>query len=910
MTLFARLRQGFRLGPYRIEALAGEGAMGRIYRATDVRLGRPVALKLLSEEVAARPDALARLESEAKAASGLNHPNIVTVYDAGEETLVDPDDPQTAQKVSYIAMEFVEGKSLREILSSGPISIRSMLDLGVQATEALMRAHEAGIIHRDLKPENMMVRSDGYLKILDFGLARILTPLPGASAARTLGGGDFIVGTAAYMSPEQARAKPIDGRSDIFSLGIVFFEALAGRAPFGGESAVDAIAAILNLEPVPLSDLAPHVPRDLARTVERCLAKDPEERFQSMRDLSLELKAIRRDFQSGLVSSSRLPLRERPRKRRRTWILAAAAGLVVLALVLALAARRARPLPVSVNRVTSSGTAWAPAISPDGTLLAYLEEGRPRRLMLRHLGSSIGGASRSLAASASSLVLDTGLLSPQSPVFSADGSSILFDANAPNPDGDRSIYRVPVLGGTPRRVGSGYRPQVSPDGRRLAFLRDRPGPHPAFELCVSDPDGDQARCAKVGAQPDELFAFTWSRDSTVLRVSRGLGATIASRLGTVDPRTARIRYSGDEEDLLPLMVSGFAAEPQGDGLLLTGSEVYGRGGELRRKDSQGLRAITSGLSDYRGLSLDGSGSIAATSDFRETSNIELVDLTGSPAVDSARARSLTKENEGDYRPVWSPDGRSIAFTSTRTGHRSLWLMDDDGGNVRELTPDRADYGWPAWSPDGKRLSYACNKSGNHEIYVREIAGGVPRRLTFSRVFNGQSWWTPDASALFFESADAAGNPVLKRVALETGVVENFANADDEFPTVSPDGRSVAVTSEPAVGGEIPAFVLRTADATRVFATRISANGHLITWTPDSRAIVAIRKDGPGENVYRIPVDGGEPRRLTDFSADWRLAGCALDAAGRRLLVVRRRNNSDIVTISPLRQRGFWEVFGK
>jgi serine/threonine protein kinase len=285
-----RLRPGAMVGPYRIEALAGEGAMGRVYRATDVRLDRAVALKVLPEELVEDPAHLSRFEHEAKAASALNHPNIVTVYEVGEQIASTPGSGSSPRemRVPFIAMEYVDGRSLRDILSTGPLSIKKTLEIAVQAAEALMRAHEAGIVHRDLKPDNLMVRSDGYLKVLDFGLARVTHPGK-SSMARTLDGEYFVVGTASYMSPEQARGRNVDGRSDIFSFGVVLYEALAGRPPFSGESAVDVLSSMLHDDPAPLSDTAPHVPRDLARTVERCLEKDPEERFQSMRDLSLEL---------------------------------------------------------------------------------------------------------------------------------------------------------------------------------------------------------------------------------------------------------------------------------------------------------------------------------------------------------------------------------------------------------------------------------------------------------------------------------------------------------------------------------------------------------------------------------------------------------------------------------------------
>jgi len=235
-------------------------------------------------------------------------------------------------------------------------------------------------------------------------------------------------------------------------------------------------------------------------------------------------------------------------------------------------------------------------------------------------------------------------------------------------------------------------------------------------------------------------------------------------------------------------------------------------------------------------------------------------------------------------------------------------MNADGTGARELTPIKADYGWPSWSPDGKTVSYASNLTGNHEIYTIGLNGGQPRRITTSKVFNGQASFTPDGKTLYYESADAAGNPILKRADLATGRSEVFVNADAEFPSVSPDGKLVAVTSEPASEGQIPVLVLRVSDRTTVFQTRIIPNGHLVTWMPDSASIVAVRKEGTSlrDNAYRFPIDGGPPEKLTDFHEEWRIRGCAIDSSGKKLLLVRIKGNSDIVAIGPLRGPTVWE----
>jgi serine/threonine protein kinase len=893
-----QLAPGSSLGPYRIEALAGEGAMGRVYRATDSRLNRAVALKLLPADVVGSRADFSRFETEAKAASALNHPNIVTVYEVGE--LLDA----SGRSAPFLSMEFVEGQSLRDILSSGLLPIKKVLDLAIQASEGLMRAHEAGITHRDLKPDNMMVRSDGYLKILDFGLAHRTPDGENDSERPTLDGRYLVAGTASYMSPEQARGKSLDGRSDIFSLGVVLYELLSGRAPFAAENTVDTLSLILHSPPPSLSDVAPHVPRDLSRTVERCLEKAPDERFQSMRDLQLELKAIRRDFESGLIPTSTQKLLARPASRAggaRLFAWLATAALLAAA-VIAVSRLSAPTAPARVVNLTSSGMASSPAISPDGTLAAYLEASSPPRLKVARLGGE------------ASLLVDTAGSLPSSPVFSHDGIDLYFAGVLPGEE--RSIFRVSALGGTPRKLLAGYRPRPSPDGLRLAFLRDVPGAHPSFSLCVSGPLGEEPRCVRAGPAPDELFGFDWANDSRSIHFVRGVAGREASELGVFDAAKFSFRPADSTPGVLPLLVNGFARDPVSEDLFLTGSRVYGRGGDLCRLRGGTLSSLTSGVSDFRGLSVDLAGEKAVAANFRENSSILSISLTGAASADTRGAKTLTNPNEGDYRPVWSPDGSRIAFTSTRTGHRSLWVMSSEGKDLRELTPGADDYGWPAWSPDGESLSFAWNRTGNHEIYVRAVAGGEARRLTTSNVFNGQSWWTPDGKWIYYESANAGGSPVLKRVASSGGEPEVIANEDDEFPTISPDGNFIAVTSEPESAGEIPVFVLRRSDGKRIFSSSSSSAAHLLTWTPDSRAIVAVRpaQGRSGQNVYRIPIDGAPAVALTDFSPDIRLSGCALDSSGAKLLVARQKDNSDIVLISPLQRPSLWKrlagSFGK
>src|SRR5262245_32903014 len=370
------LRAGARLGPYEILAPLGAGGMGEVYRARDVSLERQVAIKVLPEDVATDEKRLRRLFQEARAASALNHPNIVTVYGVGEE-----------DSVSYIANELVEGKTLAEMMMGSELSTKKVLEIGVQIADGLAAAHEAGIIHRDLKPANVMLTKDGVVKILDFGLAKRTAPAQRGDphsatmpAADTLPG--EIVGTAGFMSPEQVRGDEVDFRSDQFALGSLLYEMLTGRRAFQGATTIDMLSAILNQEPEPIARIRPDVPPPLRWTIERCLAKSPAERYQSSRDLARELSSLRNHLSefSGLGFEGSPPEALKSRARRKlAWALPALA-LVATAAVLLLRARPTVPgasvrFTVSPQQGTvfnfSSSTPAPPALAPDGRRVVF-----------------------------------------------------------------------------------------------------------------------------------------------------------------------------------------------------------------------------------------------------------------------------------------------------------------------------------------------------------------------------------------------------------------------------------------------------------------------------------------------------------------------------------------------------------
>ncbi|MGH9368286.1 MAG: serine/threonine-protein kinase, partial [Thermoanaerobaculia bacterium] len=361
------LSPGTRLGPYEIVAALGAGGMGEVYRARDARLGREVALKVLPEELSLDRSRLSRFEQEARSASALNHPNIVTIHEIGREG-----------ETPFIAMELVDGKTLRELAVSGPLAIRRVLSVAAQVAEGLAKAHAAGIVHRDLKPENVMVSKDGFVKVLDFGLAKLVElDTGGVSAMPTLARPETqpgtVLGTVAYMSPEQASGEPLDFRSDQFSLGSILYEMTTGRKAFGRKTAAETMAAIIREEPEPVGKLRPEAPLPLRWILERCLAKDPEERYASTRDLARDLSSVR-DHISEVSSGAEALLAAPARPRRRLAALAAGLALAAAGALAGWAARRPSGVPSAptFKRLTfRQGQLGNARFAPDGQTILY-----------------------------------------------------------------------------------------------------------------------------------------------------------------------------------------------------------------------------------------------------------------------------------------------------------------------------------------------------------------------------------------------------------------------------------------------------------------------------------------------------------------------------------------------------------
>ena len=719
------LTVGSRLGPYEVLAPLGAGGMGEVYRARDARLGREVAVKVLPGQVAADAERRSRFEQEARAASALNHPGIVTVYDVGADggTL-------------YVAMELVEGRTLREQLADGPLSTKKLLDLAVQVADALAKAHAAGIVHRDLKPENLIASRDGFVKVLDFGLAKLTTSqaAPQVSHLPTLprheSAPGTVLGTVGYMSPEQASGQAVDFRSDQFSLGAILYEAATARRAFQGKSSMETLAAILRDEPEPLAPQNPRLPAPLRWIIERCLAKDPEDRYQSTRDLARELRGVR-DHLSDATSSADAGLAAgtAPRRRRLRDRVTLALGLACLAgsLVVAGYASRTRNddrvLTFELN--APAGTDFAlhrdypgPAVvSPDGRSLAFCaESGGTARLYLRRL-------------EARDARLLEGTEGAYLPFWAPDSRSIGFGSGG-------KLRRVDVAGGAPVALCD------APDFRGGSWS---PEGVIIFAPTYSSPI---MRVASTGGEPSPVTHLDKTRKDDSHRYPRFL------------PDGRHFVYLVREEDVKDeklVAIDSLDGGPQKILMRSPAAVEYVAGNLVFLRDS----TLTARPFDAKRLEFAGEA-------FPVAENVRLI------GVDTALA-------------AFSASGGTLAYQPVSVLSRKLTWRDRTGREIGTLG-DEAAYSEVALSPKG---DYAAVVVGdNKDIWIYEVARNLRTRFTFDKTDESLPAWSADGAFLAFSNS---GQAIYRQPLRGSGSAELLIKADR--PTLpfsfSPDGQTLA-----------------------------------------------------------------------------------------------------------------------
>jgi eukaryotic-like serine/threonine-protein kinase len=834
---------GVELGHHRVIAEVGAGGMGRVYVAEDLRLKRRVALKVLPPEVAEDPTRLERFQREAEVLATLNHPGIVTVYSVEEH-----------EGLHFLTMELVEGETLRRRLARGPLEIGAVVELAIGLASALTAAHERGITHRDLKPDNLMIDREGQVKVLDFGIAKALQParVPDAIVS-TLTRPGLLVGTVSYMSPEQAQGRAVDFRSDQFSFGVVLFEMLTGTRAFRGEDTEATLEAIVEAEPPSLRELRPDTPAPLRWVVERCLRKDPAQRFAATRDLWLELSVLRERTRELTAVTPAAPVspRRSVASRLAPWAIALLAVLVTG--LWAWSQRRPALEPLgdldAVPLATESGIQAYPAFSPDGRSVAYAGE----------VEGVLQIFVRSLDAPAAVQVTH----SPahcRRPFWSTDGRRVFYVSE----EGGDSLWVVGAAGGEPQRlvenVSAGA---LSPDGATLALLRRAPERRDAYALWLASPP--DAQPAPYLEPPFDQLAFWrgylgFSPDGATLGVWVGLW-DFRSELWLVPvagggaPRRVLDRFSDDPSP------SPFSWLPDGRRLVAALGERSANARRLWLADTTtGAAApitVGAGAQSYPAVA-PGAERLAMT--ILEV-NYDIVELT----LDGSAPTPLLDAAVSEHFPAWSPKGDLLAWVTDRNGANEIWLRSRREGWERPLVRDASFPGSatylldePVFSRDGASLAFQRWGDGGFAVWICPVVGGAPIRLVTSEAFQGAPDWSPDGAALAF-LAGGVGDYRLAVARLGADEMREIASGLLYVPPRwSPTGRWIAAMRE----GGLTLFATDGSEE-RILDPRVWRS---VVWSHQGDRLLGVRVDGRGLVIDEIEVDGGASRTVVRLPA--------------------------------------------
>ena len=899
------LAAGTRLGPYEILSALGSGGMGDVYRARDSRLGREVAIKVLQAAFSEAPERLRRFEQEARAVAALNHPNILTVHEIG-----------THDGQPYIVSELLEGQTLRQALGHGALPVKKAIEHTVQICQGLAAAHEKGFIHRDLKPENLFVTNDGRLKILDFGLAKLIEVAAGTGATMvatraTDTSAGMVMGTIGYMSPEQVRGQAVDHRSDIFNVGSILYEMLAGVRAFTGDTAADTVAAILGTDPPQLTIARGSISAGLERIVRRCLEKSPAQRFQSATDVAFALDAVTATTEYPALTP---PGGDRRARWRVPHVLTATAVVSVLFGFVAAwwIARRGTPGPAEhvslaeVARLTHEvGFSDWPTWSPDGTVFAFSSNRSGNyEIYVRRVE---GGQDVNITNDPADDV---------QPAFSPDATSIAFVSTRSSKTrlvkvgsvgavfefrtygGD--VWVTPALGGRARRVAEdGNFPVWRPDGHAIAYVS---GPESHRAILEVPAEGGLPKpllasrastwdITRLRYAPDGRWLTFETTDREVLALSTGGGTPqhlLRGHSHAWDPTGQHVYYVNNEP---------------GGGTRVLAADIRASSGALSATPSP-VALVTGVLHD---LAIASDGRRVLASELQESLNLTRLPLApdgGSPAGPEEELSSGGQMRDG--QPSVSRDGRRIILSSTRLGDQELWILDlsSRAWERLQVAQKGCSFYQGSWAPDGGHVAASCSwPDGTFSVWLIALDGSATKELVSHKpslsVGNNPCEFSPDGRRLLYGYVTESFNQLFILDVPSGPERQLTTSRSDKYEwRWSPDGRWIVVAAN--AGGSMQAWKVSAQSGEERQLTSGGERMRHVFYSPDGRWVYV---QPSHRNIYRVPAEGGPLQRVTNFpESDLFLEEPTISPDGKFLVYSRSRGGSSLwlLTLGPLR----------
>ena len=924
----AALVAGQQVGPYTILSSLGEGGMGQVYLAQDARLPRKVALKLLSADVARDERRVQRFEHEAQAASLLNHPNVCMILEIG-----------TAQDGRrFIAMEHIDGVTLRDRIRKTPLRPAEALDVGIQVAAALAAAHAADIVHRDIKPENIMLRFDGFIKVLDFGIAKFDESLSRQGKAIKSTGRlntepGMLMGTVRYMSPEQLREAPVDQRTDIWSLGVVLYEMVTGVTPFEAPTANDTIAVILGKQETEFN-FGDEVPLEFQTIIKKALVKDRSERYQTVKELAADLKKVRRHFRGEVEETPDLltqQLKLETNDRNSTAIsidqnkatalfrlksqavstadfllseikehktTAAFAGVVaVLALVFIVP--KLPPVSKWINRVagirqptivqapeiaplTNAGTSVCAAISPDGKSVAHVEKKDGMQQLII----------TDIATKENSVVVPPDKVEYRGVTFSPDGHYLYFTNTRTEKSDAGTLYQVARSGGSPRRIKDWVDSPItfSPSGDNFAFVRSDLASG-EYSLIVAGTDATNERVIAKRGRGDRLSLDgpAWSPDGKTIVCGAGWWNNgYHMNLIEISIAEAVEKIVGSQSWF---SVAQVAWRQDGTGMTITAREQpMGPSRLWRIPYPQGqAEEITTDPADYRGVS-----SARDTNIIVSVQSQRITKIWTMPNGDSQRAKAIARVNGLAFGLDWTTSGK-IVFSSMSGEHLDISQVDPDGANQTELTVNAGDNYTPATSPDGRFIVFSSNRSGSFNIWrMNADDGSNLKQLTFGEADSYPSC-SADGKWVFYDNQRSSKTTIWK-VPIDGGDAVQVTNEYSRLPVISTDNQFIACRYFLENGARRGIAIIPVQGGLPVKLLPIPIMlFQRVQWISNDHALSYIDTAGGFSNIWKYNLDDGSRQQITSFRDD-QIFTYAWSRDNKQLAIERGAEINNVITV--------------